>query len=77
MNKRSKALPRTFLKFRFFELAAIAVDLREQLTPQEIAKTPSLSTVLDACDSLFEELGWGAPSVAVTKRCQLDTLTED
>jgi len=40
-------------------LAAIAVDLRGQLTPERMAKAPSLITVLDACDRVFDELGWG------------------
>jgi hypothetical protein len=44
------------------QLAAAAADLRRQLTPQELAKAPRLVAVLDACDALFEELGWGNPS---------------
>ncbi len=45
-------------------LAAIAVDLRGQITPHEKARAPSLVAVLDACDALFEELGWGRPAAS-------------
>jgi hypothetical protein len=47
------------IEIRLLRLAAAAVDVRDQLTPRQIAETPALITVLEACDVLFEELGWG------------------
>jgi hypothetical protein len=54
-----------YVELSMLRLAAIAVDLRGQLTPREKAKAPSMVPVLDACDALFEELGWGRPSEAL------------
>ena len=57
---KSKQVPASDLtELTVLRLAAIAVDLRGQLTPERMAKAPSLITVLDACDRVFEELGWG------------------
>jgi hypothetical protein len=57
---KSKQVPASDLtELTILRLAAIAVDLRGQLTPERMAKAPSLITVLDACDRVFEELGWG------------------
>lgn len=56
-----------FTELMMLRLAAMAVDLRGQLTPAEFSKAPSLVFVLDACDLLFKELGWGratAPSAS-------------
>jgi hypothetical protein len=50
------------LELKMLQLAASAADLRRQLTPQDLAKTPRLVAVLNACDAWFEELGWGNPS---------------
>ncbi len=47
------------LEIRLLRLAAAAVDVCDQMTPQEIENTPSLRAVLDACDVLFDDLGWG------------------
>jgi hypothetical protein len=57
---KSKQVPASDLtELTILRLAAIAVDLRGQLTPERLAKAPSLITVLDACDRVFDELGWG------------------
>jgi hypothetical protein len=57
---KNKEIPASDLtELTILRLAAIAVDLRVQLTPERLAKAPSLITVLDACDRVFEELGWG------------------
>jgi hypothetical protein len=57
---KSKQVPASDLtELTILRLAAIAVDLRGQLTPERMAKAPSLITVLEACDRVFEELGWG------------------
>jgi hypothetical protein len=57
---KSKELPDSDLtELTILRLAAIAVDLRGQLTPERLAKAPSLISVLDACARVFEELGWG------------------
>jgi hypothetical protein len=54
-----------YVELSMLRLAAIAIDLRGQLTPHERAKAPSLKAVLDACDALFEELGWGRPAASL------------
>jgi hypothetical protein len=59
-NRRSAAAD---MELKMLQLAAFAADLRRQLSAQELAKAPRLAAVLDACDALFEELGWGDPSV--------------
>lgn len=52
------------IEIRLLRLAAAAVDLRDQLTPRQIAETPGLLTALEACDVLFDELGWGPLGVS-------------
>jgi len=47
------------VEIRLLRLAAAAVDVCDQMTPQEIEMSPSLRAVLDACDVLFDELGSG------------------
>lgn len=51
--------PAELIEIRLLRLAAAAVDVCDQMTPEEIENTPSLRAVLDACDVLFDELGWG------------------
>jgi hypothetical protein len=51
-------------ELKMLQLAACAADLRRQLTARELARAPRLAAALDACDALFEELGWGHPSVS-------------
>ena len=58
-DRRSAAVD---IELKMLQLAASAADLRRQLTPQDLAKAPCLAAALDACDALFEELGWGNPS---------------
>ncbi len=50
------------MELKMLRLAADAADLRRLLTPQDLARAPRLAAALDACDALFEELGWGNPS---------------
>ena len=54
-----KMSPAELIEIRLIRLAAAAVDVCDQMTAQEIEKAPSLRAVLDACDVLFDELGWG------------------
>jgi hypothetical protein len=49
------------IELKILRLAADAADLRRQLNPRELARAPRLAAALDACDALFEELGWGNP----------------
>jgi hypothetical protein len=49
------------IELKILRLAADAADLRRQLNPRELAGAPRLAAALDACDALFEELGWGNP----------------
>jgi hypothetical protein len=58
-RKIPKMSTEELLEIRLLRLAAAAVDVRDQMTAQEIEKTPSLLAVPDACDVLFDELGWG------------------
>jgi hypothetical protein len=50
------------MELKMLRLAAAAADLRRQLTPSYLARAPRLAAALDACEALFEELGWGNPS---------------
>jgi hypothetical protein len=54
-----------YVELSMLRLGAIVIDLRGQLTPHERARAPSLAAVLDACDALFEELGWGRPAASL------------
>lgn len=66
-NEQRKLISATkFVELNILRLAALAVDLRGQLTPRAATRTPSLVTVLDACDLLFEEMGWGRPNVSLS-----------
>jgi hypothetical protein len=47
------------VEMMLLRLAALAIDLRERLTPEEIAKFPSLWVVMEACNDLLTDLGWG------------------
>jgi hypothetical protein len=58
-SRRSAAVD---MELKMLQLAASAADLRRQLTPEELANVPRLAAALDACDALFEELGWGNPA---------------
>jgi hypothetical protein len=40
-------------------LAAEAADIRREFTPQQLAKYGPLIATLDACEALFDALGWG------------------
>jgi hypothetical protein len=73
---KSKRVPASDLtELTILRLAAIAVDLRGQLTPERMARAPSLITVLDACDRVFDELGWGdsVSQQQVTRRASLQS----
>jgi hypothetical protein len=54
--------PTIDLELKMLRLAADAADLRRLLTRQDLARAPRLAAALDACDAVFEELGWGNPS---------------
>ncbi len=58
-RRTPKMSPAELVEIRLLRLAAAAVDVCDQMTPQEIEMSPSLRAVLDACDVLFDELGWG------------------
>jgi hypothetical protein len=54
--------PAVDVELKLLRLAADAVDLRRQLSPSYLARAPRLEAALDACEALFEALGWGKPS---------------
>lgn len=43
-------------------LAAMAIELRDRLTPEHVRKAPSLPVALDALERVFRELGWDTPA---------------
>jgi len=47
------------MELRVLRLAADAADIRKDLSPQELAKCARLTASLDACEALFEAMGWG------------------
>ncbi|HMK70013.1 MAG TPA: hypothetical protein VK442_03475 [Xanthobacteraceae bacterium] len=58
-QRRRKMSTEELVEIRLLRLAAAAVDVCDQMTLEEIENTPSLVAVLEACDVLFDELGWG------------------
>jgi len=50
------------MELKMLRLAADAADLRRLLTRQDLVRAPRLAAALEACEGLFEELGWGDPS---------------
>jgi hypothetical protein len=51
--------PSVAIELRALRLAADAADIRRDFTPQQLAKCGPLPAALDACEALFEALGWG------------------
>ena len=51
--------PAVAMERRVLRLAADAADIRKDLSPQELAKCARLTAALDACEALFEAMGWG------------------
>ena len=51
--------PAVALELRVLRLAANASDIRRDFTPQQVAKCEPPAAALDACEALFEALGWG------------------
>jgi hypothetical protein len=47
------------MELKMLRLAADAADLRREVPPQQLAQWARLAAALDACEALFEELGWG------------------
>jgi hypothetical protein len=47
------------VELRVLRLAADAADIRKDLSPQELAKCARLTAALDACEALFDAMGWG------------------
>jgi hypothetical protein len=50
--------PAVAMELRLLRLAADAADIRQDLTPQQ-AKCAHVTAALDACEALFEAMGWG------------------
>jgi hypothetical protein len=51
--------PAVTMELRVLRLAAEAADIRREFTPQQLAKYGPLIATLDACEALFDALGWG------------------
>jgi hypothetical protein len=56
--------PAVAMELRVLRLAADAADIRRDLGPHELAKCAHLATALEACEALFEAMGWGRPNGA-------------
>ena len=50
--------PAVEMELRVLRLAADAADIRRDLTAEQ-AKCRNLTAALDACEALFDALGWG------------------
>jgi hypothetical protein len=53
--------PAVAMELRVLRLAADAADIRRDLGAHELAKCAGLATALEACEALFEAMGWGRP----------------
>ena len=58
-SNKARHSPAVALELRVLRLAADAADIRRDFTPQQVAKCEPLAAALDACEALFEALGWG------------------
>jgi len=56
-----KTLDARSAEISMLRFAAMALDLRDALPPRFVARSRALRQVLDGCEALFEELGWGRP----------------
>jgi len=59
VTAKNRHSPAVAMELKMLRLAADAADLRREVTPQQLAKWARLAAALDACEALFEELGWG------------------
>jgi hypothetical protein len=59
VSAKNRHAPAVAIELKMLRLAADAADLRRELTPQQLAKWERLAAALNACEALFEELGWG------------------
>jgi hypothetical protein len=53
--------PAMAMELRVLRLAADAADIRRDIGPHELAKWAHLPAALEACEALFEAMGWGRP----------------
>ena len=51
--------PAVAMELRLLRLAADATGIRKDISPQELAKCSRVRAALDACEALFEAMGWG------------------
>jgi hypothetical protein len=56
---KDRHAPTVAMELRVLRLAADAADIRREFTPQQLAKCGPLTAALDACEALFDALGWG------------------
>jgi hypothetical protein len=59
MPAKAGHAPAVAVELRALRLAADAADIRREFTPQQLAKCGPLAAALDACEALFDALGWG------------------
>jgi hypothetical protein len=59
MAKATRAAADRSLDLDILRFCSMAVDLRRQITPDELERIPSLAHAFDACDTVLEQLGWG------------------
>jgi hypothetical protein len=64
---KTRHSPTVAMELRVLRLAADAADIRRDFTPQQLAKCEPLTAALDACEALFEALGWGGAQAQVQR----------
>jgi hypothetical protein len=64
---KARHSPAVTMELRVLRLAADAADIRREFTPQQLAKCGPLPAALDACEALFEALGWGGAQAQVQR----------
>ncbi len=59
---RVRRSPAVAMELRVLRLAADAAEIRQDLGAHELSKCPRLAAALEACEALFESMGWGEPA---------------
>jgi hypothetical protein len=67
---KARHAPTVAMELRVLRLAADAADIRRDFTPQQLAKCEPLTSALDACEALFEALGWGGAQQVQAHRAE-------
>jgi hypothetical protein len=55
--------PEVAMELRVLRLAADAVEIKQDIGAHELANCPYVAAALEACEALFESMGWGDETV--------------